>query len=73
MTSFAQIINDYRAFPRLFAVYYIWGMAKVLDWAMDQPALSAEQSAMIIAVITGAAAYFKFYVESGPKSNGGRE
>lgn len=60
-----QVINDYRVFPRLFAVYYMWGMAEMCKWAMKVPDLTAEQSAMVIAVITGGAAYFKFYVESG--------
>lgn len=68
MTPLHQVINDYRVFPRLFAVYYMWGMTQMCKWAMDQEALSAEQSAMVIAVITGAAAYFKFYVENGKKT-----
>jgi hypothetical protein len=65
MKPFHQILNDYRVFPRVFAVFYMWGMSESVEWALSQPQLSTEHSALVIAIVTGGAAYFKFYVETG--------
>jgi len=57
-------LNEYRVFPRLFAIFYLYWMSEVLVWAM---ALHNPKEAewLVAAVIAGAAAYFKFYVETG--------
>ena len=59
-------LNKYRFFPRIFAVFYLYWMGQVLEWSMTVDDLSNAQAGVVAAVITGAAAYFKFYVESGP-------
>lgn len=65
-TETRDLLNDYRVFPRLFAGFYMYWMSEVLKWAMtlDDP---QEAQWLVAAVVTGAAAYFKFYVDSGPK------
>ena len=63
--SLSQKINDYRVFPRLFALFYLYWMSRVLVWSMGLPD-PATAEYIVMAVIAGAAAYFKFYVESGP-------
>lgn len=61
-------INKYRVFPRLFAVFYLYVMWVVIEWAMTLAEMSNAQAAMVASVVTAAAAFFKFYVETG-KSN----
>ena len=58
-------INKYRVFPRLFAVFYLYVMWIVVDWAMGLADMSNAQAAMVASVVTAAAAFFKFYVETG--------
>lgn len=57
--------NKYRFFPRLFALFYLYWMSRVIDWAMtlDNP---SEAQVLVAAVTVPAAAFFKFYVDSGP-------
>jgi hypothetical protein len=63
-------LNKYRVFPRLFAIFYLYWMGEVVKWAMGLPDLSTAQAGFVAAVITGAAAYFKFYVETGCDKKG---
>ncbi len=65
-------IRKYRVFPRLFAVFYLYVMWEVVNWAMQQADLSNAQAAFAASVVTAAAAFFKFYVETG-KSTGAYE
>ena len=58
-------LNQYRVFPRAFAIFYLYWMGQVINWGINQPDLSNAQAAFIASIVTGAAAYFKFYVESG--------
>lgn len=60
MTDF---IVKHRIFPRAFAIFYMYWMSEVLKWAMVLPT-PADAEIIVSAVIAGAAAYFKFYVES---------
>lgn len=61
----SDALTQYRVFPRLFAIFYFYGMYKVMEWYMKLGDPTTEQSGVVVAVITAAAAYFKFYVESG--------
>lgn len=65
MSPFANGINEFRVFPRLFALMYMGITVEVVVWAMNQPDLTNAQSALVTAVTVPAAAFFKFYVESG--------
>ena len=58
-------LKQYRVFPRMFAIFYLFWMGETVKWAMSLPDLSNAQAGFVAAVVTGAAAYFKFYVESG--------
>ena len=61
----SDTLNKYRVFPRLFSIWYLYWMAEVLQWAMKLDDLSNAQAAFVASIITGGAAYFKFYVETG--------
>jgi len=58
-------LNQYRVFPRLFAIFYLYCMAEVIFWAMNLPDLSNAQTALVTSVTVPAAAFFKYYVETG--------
>ena len=58
-------IKKYRIFPRAFAVFYLVILYNVTDWAMQLTEMSNAQAAFVASVVTAAAAFFKFYVESG--------
>ena len=60
-----DVLNDYRVFPRIFAIFYLFAMYEVLGWAMRLPDLSNAQAGMVSMVVGAAAAFFKFYVDSG--------
>lgn len=64
----AKWINEFRIFPRLFALMYLYVTIEIVSWAMVQPDLTNAQSALVTAVTVPAAAFFKFYVESGATS-----
>lgn len=59
-----DILNKYRIFPRIFAGFYLYYMSKVLEWAMALPDPSQAEW-LVMGVVAAAAAFFKFYVESG--------
>ena len=65
MMSNGDWILKYRIFPRLFAVFYLYVMWEVVNWGMGLADMSNAQAAMVASVVTAAAAFFKFYVETG--------
>lgn len=60
----SDILRQYRVFPRLFAIFYLALTWDVVTWAMATPDMSNAQAAFVASIVTGAAAYFKFYVET---------
>jgi len=58
-------LNQYRFFPRLFAIFYLYWMGEAVKWGMTLPDMSNAQAAFIAGIVAGGAAYFKFYVETG--------
>lgn len=58
-------INNHRVFPRLFAIFYLWLTKVVVYWYLALEVPTTEQAGFAVAIVTGSAAYFKFYVESG--------
>ena len=58
-------LNQYRVFPRLFAIFYLFITWEVWLWVKDTPELTNAQSAFAMAIVAGAVGYFKFYVDSG--------
>jgi len=57
--------SAYRVFPRAFAIFYLLLTYQVCHWAMALPDMSNAQAAFVASIVAGAAAYFKFYVETG--------
>jgi len=64
-----DFLTKYRIFPRMFATYYLYQLDTVVSWYMALQTPSMEQSGFASAVVAGAAAYFKFYVETGNKND----
>lgn len=65
MSMTAEWIAQHRVFPRVFSIFYLYGMHDVSNWFMKLDAPSTEQAAFATGVITVAAAWFKFYVDAG--------
>lgn len=61
----ADTLSSYRVFPRLFSIFYLYGMNEVTRWFIDLPLPSIEQAGFASAVIASGAAWFKFYVDGG--------
>lgn len=60
-------LNHYRVFPRMFSIAYLYFMFDIGNWFTALQTPSVEQAGFATAVVTAAAAWFKFYVESGPR------
>ena len=58
-------LNQYRVFPRIFAIFYLFMTYDVWLWVEQTPTLSNQQAAFASAIVAGAVGYFKFYVDSG--------
>lgn len=65
MNTFADSISQYRVFPRIFSVVYLWLLYDVADWYMRLEVPTSEQTAFAGIMIPTAAAWFKFYVDGG--------
>ncbi len=58
-------LTAYRVFPRSFSVFYLYCSYQVTTWFISLPVPSMEQAGFASAFAATAAAWFKFYVESG--------
>jgi hypothetical protein len=67
MKPFSRLLIEYRVFPRIFAVLYIIMVKESLVWYLELASPTTEQTAFVGTIVATSAAYFKFYVESGPK------
>jgi hypothetical protein len=58
-----DLLKQHRVFPRAFAIFYLYWMSEVLKWAMahENP---KDIEWLVASVVAGAAAYFKFYVDT---------
>lgn len=63
----AAWLNAYRVFPRAFSLFYLYCTYSVTQWFVLLPDPSTEQAAFASAFVATAAAWFKFYVETGTK------
>lgn len=61
----ADVLIIYRVFPRLFGIFYLYWTGEVIQWGMSLEDMSNAQAGFIASVVTAAAAFFKFYVETG--------
>jgi hypothetical protein len=64
-----NFINKYRVFPRLFSALFGYLLYICTVWFMALPTPTAEQAAFASTMVATAAAFFKFYVDSGPNKN----
>lgn len=64
MVELSEKINNYRVFPRLFSVFYLYWMGEVILWSMGLPNPASAQW-LVAAVTVPGAAWFKIYVDSG--------
>ena len=61
----AEIVDDWRLFPRLFVIAYGILAFRFADWAMDQQALTMQQAGMVTAVIALAPPLLNWYMNTG--------
>lgn len=64
MSAAAEWMTLHRIFPRMFSIFYLYGMHQVAAWFMGLDVPTTEQAAFASVVITSAAAWFKFYVDA---------
>lgn len=63
MKAGADFLLQYRVFPRIFSMVYLWLLYDVAEWYMWLEVPSSEQTAFAGIMIPTAAAWFKFYVD----------
>jgi hypothetical protein len=61
----AKAVDSWRIFPRIFLTVYIILLYKTVEWYMDLPTPTMEQSALISVVVGAGAAWFGLYIGSG--------
>ena len=66
---FAQAIDSWRIFPRIFITTYIFLLYKVVIWYMDLQSPTMEQSGLVSIVVGAGAAWFGLYTGSRAKSS----
>ena len=66
MKKLSDVINDFRVFPRLFSLFYLYWMGEVILWSMGLPPGASSSAQWLVAAVTvPGAAWFKIYVDSG--------
>ena len=61
----ARTVNEWRIFPRLFVVGYLWMLYTAVMWFTGLPDPNMAQSTFISTVIGAGAAWFGLYVGTG--------
>lgn len=62
---FSKILNEYRFFPRLFSILFIILLWQACYWFMGLENPTNAQAGFVSTIVATAAAFFKFYVNSG--------
>jgi len=65
MNEAADFLTRFRVFPRIFSVVYLYLLYDVADWYMVLDIPTTEQTGFAGIMIPTAAAWFKFYLETG--------
>lgn len=66
--------HNWRVFPRVFSIFYLFIMHEVVHWGMSMGNDLSTGAAGLVGTVVGAgAAWFKFYVESGPGTSKGSD
>lgn len=64
--SLLRKVYKWRVFPRLFSAIYIVLMILTVLWIIGHQHINATDAAFASTVFGAGAAWFKFYVQSGP-------
>ena len=67
MTTLAEKLDDLRVVPRILVAMYGMVFYQVADWFMSLNAPNGAQAAFVSTVVGAGAAWFGFYVNSGPR------
>ena len=69
---FYKIFHNWRVFPRVFSIFYLYIMYETVMWGLSLGnEISASATGLVGTVVGAGAAWFKFYVESGPGTQKG--
>lgn len=63
MKKIADFINEFRIFPRIVLITYVWILIDAYQWFKLQEDLSMEQNVFLGSLIAGATGFLKFYIE----------
>lgn len=63
MKETADLLKQYRLFPRIFSLIFLYLLYDVADWFMQLQVPSTEQAGFAATMVATAAAWFKFYVD----------
>ena len=63
--EFEKFIRRHRVFPRAILLFFVWHMAKVIDWIILLPDPTPSQAGIVAAVGAVFGGVVKFYQESG--------
>lgn len=66
-----EYFNQWRVFPRLFIVFYLWLCMQTALWFMGLADPTNAQAGFAGAIVSAGAAWFGLYVNSGPRIGGG--
>ena len=61
----AELLDAYRIFPRIFVAAYLFGVQKVMFWAMALPDISVQQAGFISVAASTLPFVLNFYMQSG--------
>jgi hypothetical protein len=65
-----QYFDQWRVFPRLFIVFYLWLCMQTAIWFMALADPTTAQAGFAGAIVSAGAAWFGLYVNSGPPRGG---
>lgn len=62
-----QYFDQWRVFPRIFIVFYLWLCMQTAIWFMSLADPTTSQAGFAGAIVSAGAAWFGLYVNSGPR------
>lgn len=65
----ARTVNEWRIFPRLFLIVYMWGLVLTYEWFMGLADPTMAQSTFVSTMIGAGAAWFGLYVGTGNRKS----
>lgn len=65
--DFAEIMDAWRVFPRMFLGAYMYLLVRSAEWFMALPDPNTQQAGLVSVLLTAGSAFFGFYVNTGKK------